>query len=143
MTGRCQGKRILVLWVHMDDCLFCKLVNGEIPAHKIYEDEMFIAFLDIFPKSKGHTLVIPKKHYRWVYDVPEFGLYWETALKVTKTLQKALKPEYISYVTYGIQVPHAHIHIIPRYSKDEKMPDSTKGDHKELAETVFLIKKEV
>ena len=98
----------------MKNCIFCKIVRGEAPAYKIYEDENFMAFLDIHPAVKGHTLVIPKTHYRWVYDVPNFGQYWEAALKVTKAIQKAYHPEFIRYITYGIHVSHAHIHILPQ-----------------------------
>jgi histidine triad (HIT) family protein len=100
----------------MDNCIFCKIGRGEIPAYKIYEDKDFLGFLDINPHTKGHTLVIPKQHYQWVYDVPDFGKYWETALTVTKTILDKLQPQFISYLTYGLDVPHAHIHIIPRYT---------------------------
>lgn len=102
----------------MDDCIFCKIVNKEIPCYKVYEDDLFIGFLDIFPRVVGHTLLIPKKHYRWVYDVPEFELYWAVALKLTSALQKALSPSFTTYVTHGLEVPHAHIHIMPRAEKD-------------------------
>lgn len=102
----------------MDDCVFCKIIKGEIPCHKVYENDNFLAFLDIQPFTDGHTLVIPKKHYRWVYDVPNFGEYWEFAKKVTLILQEKLQPDYISYITMGKLVPHAHIHIIPRYPED-------------------------
>ncbi len=98
----------------MPDCIFCKIVKGEIPSYKIYEDENFYSFLDINPASKGHVLVIPKDHYRWVHDVPEFGQYWETALKIKKAIDKALSPEWTQYITHGA-IPHAHIHVIPRY----------------------------
>ncbi len=96
-----------------EDCVFCKIVAGEIPSHKVYEDKKFIAFLDIFPRVKGHTLVIPKKHYRWVYDVDGFMEYWEIVLKITRGMQKALNPKYVNYFTYG-SIPHAHIHVLPR-----------------------------
>jgi len=59
------------------NCIFCKIVKGEIPAYKIYEDENFLAFLDINPQSPGHTQVIPKRHYRWVWDIPNVGAYFE------------------------------------------------------------------
>lgn len=101
----------------MDDCIFCKIVNGKSPSYKVYEDEKFYGFLDIFPKEKGHTLVIPKKHYKWVYDVPDFGEYWETVLKITKSIQKSLNPFFVTYLTFGLQVSHAHIHIIPYYKE--------------------------
>lgn len=105
----------------MTDCIFCKIVAGEMSAYKVYEDEKFLAFLDIFPDNRGHTLVIPKEHVQWVYDVPEFGNYWETALIITRGIQKALNPAYISYQTYGLIVPHAHIHIKPRYEMSEQV----------------------
>ena len=61
-------------------------------------------------------LVIPKKHYRWVYDVPEYGEFWEVTKKIAVKIQKNLNCEYISFVTVGNEVPHAHIHIIPQWS---------------------------
>lgn len=97
----------------MDDCIFCKIVKGEVPSNKVYEDEDFLAFLDIAPRVIGHTLVIPKDHYRWVYNVPNFDKYWLAVLRITKAMQNALKPKYVSYFTYGA-IPHAHIHILPR-----------------------------
>ena len=63
----------------MTDCLFCKIVAGEIPCQKVYEDDKFLAFLDIKPQSPGHTLLIPKTHYRWVYDVENYSEFWEKA----------------------------------------------------------------
>ena len=66
----------------MDDCIFCKIVKGEIPCFKVYEDENFLGFLDINPLNPGNSLLIPKEHYRWVIDVPKFGQYFEIAKKI-------------------------------------------------------------
>jgi len=101
------------------DCIFCKIIIGEVPCHKVYEDELFLGFLDIFPLSKGNTLLIPKIHYRWVNDVPQFGQYWETAKKIGDRIEKRLGATSISYLTLGEEVPHAHIRIIPRYNADD------------------------
>jgi histidine triad (HIT) family protein len=98
------------------ECIFCKIINGQIPSYKVYEDELFLGFLDIFPLSKGNTLLIPKKHVRWVDDVPEFGLYWEAARTISNKLKVKLGAKSISYLTFGEEVFHAHIRIIPRYS---------------------------
>jgi len=106
----------------MDDCIFCKIAKNEIPCHKISENDNFLAFLDIKPLSCGHTLVIPKTHYRWVYDVPDFSQYWKFTLEVTRQLEKSLKPLFINYLTMGNQVPHAHIHLIPRTKNDHLVP---------------------
>ncbi len=98
----------------MEDCIFCKIVAGKIPSYKVYEDDLFLAFMDVFPRVKGHVLVIPKKHYRWVYDVPKFGAYWEVAKKIAAQVQKGVGASYISFLTMGEAVPHAHIHILPQ-----------------------------
>jgi histidine triad (HIT) family protein len=125
----------------MEDCLFCKIVKSEIPSYKIYEDDDFYAFLDIFPRTKGHTLLIPKKHYRWTHDVPNFGEYWETAKKITKALQEGLSPEFVTYVTYGMDVMHAHIHILPRDKEDTQfMPPAKKFTDEEMKQIVEDVK---
>ncbi len=102
----------------MDDCIFCKIQNGETPCYKIYEDDKFLGFLDINPLNPGNSLLIPKKHYRWVIDVPEFGQYWEVAKKIAIASQAGLSAMSVSFLTLGFEVPHAHIRIIPRFSED-------------------------
>lgn len=104
----------------MKECLFCKIVSGKLPSYKVYEDALFFGFLDIVPRTHGHSLLVPKKHCRWVYDVEEFDKYWLAAHALTRTLQGALSPVFVSYVTHGLEVPHAHIHILPR-QKDENV----------------------
>jgi histidine triad (HIT) family protein len=100
----------------MKDCIFCQIAIGKSPSYKIYEDENFYGFLDIFPTTKGHSMLIPKKHFRWVHDVPNFGLYWETVLKVERAIEKSLEPKWVQYMTHGL-ISHAHIHILPRYDE--------------------------
>jgi len=122
----------------MDDCIFCKIVRNEIPSFKVYEDENFLGFLDINPFSKGHTILIPKNHYRWVYDVPNFGEYWQIAQKIALNIKNSsLKPEYISFLTIGNEVPHAHIHIIPRNENDDIAPVLHSLPHLQLSEDEF------
>lgn len=94
------------------DCLFCKIISNEIPSYKIYEDSEFLAFLDIFPKTEGHTLVIPKKHVDKVWDYPEIGKYWEAVTKVANYLKK-VSGEEVRALVYGFDVPHAHVHLMP------------------------------
>jgi histidine triad (HIT) family protein len=95
----------------MTDCIFCKIVSGEIPAYKVYEDEHFLAFLDIHPQSPGHVQVIPKEHYRWVWDVPNAGAYFEVAQKIAKAQQKAFATDWILSRIIGDEIAHAHIWI--------------------------------
>jgi len=125
----------------MKNCIFCQIVAGNSPAFKVYEDENFLGFLDIYPRFKGHTLVIPKKHYQWVYDVPQFDQFWQAVLKITKAINKSLNPVFVSYLTYGLEVPHAHIHIIPHYGqKNEEILPAAKhfssGKMKEIMEKI-------
>jgi histidine triad (HIT) family protein len=98
----------------MKDCIFCKIAKGEIPYWKIYEDENFLAFLDINPFVEGHTLVIPKKHYRWVWDVPELGEYFAVVRKIANHFQKVTGDEFVASLIWGTDVPHAHIHLLPK-----------------------------
>ena len=97
----------------MNDCIFCKIAKKEIPAHIVYEDENYLAFLDIHPQSPGHTQVIPKKHYRWVWGVPNAGEYFEVAKKIALAQKKAFGVEMIISRIVGDEVPHAHIWVFP------------------------------
>ena len=101
----------------MPDCIFCKIVRGEIPADIAYEDENFLAFLDIRPLSPGHTLVIPKKHYRWVWDMDEVGAYFEITKKIARAIQKSFGTEQVFLKIIGDEVPHAHIWLFPNPEK--------------------------
>jgi histidine triad (HIT) family protein len=106
----------------MENCIFCKIVSGEIPANKIYEDDKVIGFLDIHPKAPGHTLLIPKDHHRWFIDLPD-PLYTDLFLSA-KALSQKLKSDYqADYVRMGIvgtDVEHVHIHLIPLKIQGEK-----------------------
>jgi histidine triad (HIT) family protein len=103
----------------MDDCVFCKIVRGEIPCFKVYEDENFFAFLDINPLNPGHTVLIPKQHFTWVDDVEPYAEYWQVARKLSKAIQQALNPILVAKIVYGLGVPHAHIHLVPKFENDD------------------------
>ncbi|MCS7317682.1 MAG: HIT domain-containing protein [Candidatus Dojkabacteria bacterium] len=95
------------------DTVFHKIVRREIPCYVIYEDTNFLAFLDIFPLAEGHTLLIPKKYYRYVWDVENYCEYLETARKIVRHFQKITKNELVFMKIIGTDIPYAHIHIIP------------------------------
>lgn len=103
-----------MMGAYMEDCIFCKIAKREIPSYVVYEDDTYMAFMDVFPRVKGHALVIPKMHYRWVYDVPAFGEYFQTAKKIGVKIRETMGADYISFITMGEEVPHAHIHILPQ-----------------------------
>ena len=98
---------------HMENCIFCKIVKGEMPSYKVYEDDNFFAFLDINPKSPGQIQVIPKTHARYVWDVPEAGAYFEVVKKIALAQRKAFNTEWILSKIVGDEVPHAHIWVYP------------------------------
>ena len=104
------------------DCIFCKIVKGEIPSYKVYEDDKFLAFLDINPLSPGHTQIIPKTHYQFVWDVPNAGEYFEVAKKIALAQRKAFDKEVIWSRITGEEIPHAHIWIFvdPKTPGDKK-----------------------
>lgn len=102
----------------MVDCIFCKIVKGEIPCHKVYEDKDFFAFLDIRPLNPGHTLVVPKKHIRWVWDVPNIGKYYKVVNKIANAMKKAFNTDYVVSLVFGQEVPHAHVWLVPRLEND-------------------------
>ncbi len=95
--------------------IFTKIVKGEIPSYKVYEDKNFLAFLDINPLKKGHTLVIPKKEVDYIFDIDskEYQNLWNTAKKIALGMKKVIECNRISIVVMGLEVPHAHIHLIP------------------------------
>ena len=95
--------------------IFSKIVAGDFPCYKVAENENFLAFLDIFPLAKGHTLVIPKKEIDYIFDInsKEYDELWNFAKIVAKGMRKVIECERISIVVMGLDVPHAHIHLIP------------------------------
>ena len=113
-----------------DSCIFCKIVKGEIPSYKVYEDENFLAFLDINPQSPGHTQVITKKHCRWVWDVPNAGEYFEVVKKIAKAQQKAFETDFILSKIIGDEVAHAHIWVYPSTQTEENPADFEKNAEK-------------
>ncbi|MBN2213192.1 MAG: HIT family protein [Bacteroidales bacterium] len=95
--------------------IFSKIVRGEIPCYKIAEDENYLAFLDINPLAKGHTLVIPKKENDYIFDLDDqtyTGLHL-FAKKVARALDKAITCKRIAVAVLGLEVPHTHVHLIP------------------------------
>lgn len=117
----------------MNNCIFCKIVEGVIPSHKVYEDDRVLAFLDINPVSVGHTLLIPKEHYRWIQDMPD-DLVSYSFIKVKELilkLKEKLGANYVQLSVIGEEVAHVHIWLVPRVGKDnptnfskiEKDPD--------------------
>lgn len=104
----------------MENCIFCKIVAGEMPAYKIYEDDTVIAFLDINPVNFGHTLVIPKAHHEMMIDVPDdlLAYVFKQTNRLMRVIKEAMEADYVALAVTGVDVAHFHVHLIPRYHTD-------------------------
>lgn len=123
----------------MQDSIFTKIVKGEIPCHKVYEDELTLAFLDIHPVQPGHMLVIPKKQVEFVWDLSDedYVAVMTTTKKVALRLREVLGTKYVGEQIIGVDVPHAHVQLIPFNTVAEwHMPQdmNAEPDHTALAQ---------
>jgi histidine triad (HIT) family protein len=134
------------------DCIFCKIINQEIPSHKVYEDDKVYAFLDIKPSAPGHTMVIPKKHVFNLFELSEqeTGEFMEKVKKIALHIKESeLKPTGLNigvnqWRSAGQEVDHLHMHIIPRWDNDEGgamqdiVSNPLKEDLKDILEKVNM-----
>ena len=123
----------------MSDSIFSKIINGEIPSNKVYEDDLTYAFLDHTPKTPGHTLVISKKQAAYVWDLPDedYQALMKTVNKVAKRIKEVLGPKWVGMQVEGVAIEHAHVHVFPFNSIQEysQAPDpNKKPTAEELAE---------
>jgi histidine triad (HIT) family protein len=138
----------------MEDCVFCKIVKGEIPCYKVYENEKLLAFMDIQPINPGHILIIPKKHTELISELEDelVGEIFKVAKKMSIALRKSeIKCEGINFQladgeSAGQEIPHVHVHVIPRYRNDGfglKFPPyyENKPSRDELEEIAEKIRK--
>ncbi|MBO6149467.1 MAG: HIT family protein [Lachnospiraceae bacterium] len=132
-----------------DDCIFCKLANGVIPTHKIYEDDEFSVILDANPATKGHALILPKEHAANIYELPDDTVAhaFQLAKKMAAKMSDKLKADGFNIVqnngeTAGQTVFHFHIHLIPRYKEDKQLIGwkPLKLSDEELSEVENMLK---
>lgn len=131
-----------------EDCIFCKIANGQIPSNSIYEDDDFNVILDVSPASRGHALIVPKVHYDNAYGMDETfaAKVFPLAVKMAKAMKKALDCDGINILqnneeAAGQTVFHFHTHLIPRYKDDEV--DVTWKQHASVAEEQIAITKQI
>lgn len=111
----------------MSECIFCKIIQGKIPCEKVYEDKDFLAFLDIFPNTKGMTLVISKRHYPSdIFEIPEdiYLKLMKAAKKVAKAIEKGLGVKRVAFVCEGMGINHTHIKLYPLHGLNEKFEET-------------------
>lgn len=110
--------------------IFSKIISGEIPSYKVYEDDQYLAFLDIRPMAKGHTLLIPKKEVNYIFDIEDELLsgFMPIAKMIAKAIEKVVPCKRVGVAVVGLEVPHAHIHLIPLQTVGDLRFDKTPLD---------------
>ena len=129
----------------MRDCIFCRIVKNEAPSHKVWENENFLAFLTLGALNAGHTILIPKVHIDYVFEMPEpfYSEIFQAAKRLSKPLQTAMKSKRIGIIVEGFTVPHVHLHLVPLHNEDEIDPRRViKMSAQELTRIAEKIKKE-
>lgn len=122
--------------------IFTKIVNGEIPAYKVAEDDKFLAFLDVNPNAKGHTLCIPKQEINKIFDMEEdhYLELMKFSRKVAKALEKTVACKRVGVAVVGLEVPHVHVHLIPLNEMDEmRFTNKVKLEKEEFEELANAI----
>lgn len=117
--------------------IFTRIINGEIPAYKIYEDDRVIAFLDTNPINEGHTLVVPKKQVDHIWDLEDddYEYLWKISKKIGQHIRKTIGSTRVGVIVEGFGVPHTHVHLVPIYSIDDfQIPKKFKADEETLAD---------
>lgn len=132
-----------------DECAFCKIARAELPSYIVYEDERYLAFLDIFPFSRGHTLVCPREHGETIWDMnePEIGGLFRTASRVSRAVMEATGADGFRLLQNNGEaanqaVPHVHVHVIPVRMENKNQPMSRlRLDDAEMESTAAAIRK--
>jgi histidine triad (HIT) family protein len=123
------------------DCIFCRIVAGEVPCHRVYEDEDVLVFMDLFPAARGHTLVVPRAHHESIFEISDEAVraVASAARRVARAIGVALGPDGLnvtqaSGAAAGQTVPHYHVHLLPR-SQGQRLSfhGTERGDPEELA----------
>jgi len=125
------------------DCLFCKIVNEEIPANKVYEDENVLAFLDTNPIADGHTMVIPKIHVEEFFQLDEqnYSHLMDVVKRVASVIKNAYNPPRVGVIVYGLHVAHAHIHLYPNTGNEIFMHQDRKYSEEKLKQEAQKLQK--
>lgn len=125
----------------MENCIFCQIAKKESPAQIVYEDARYMAFLDIHPQSRGHLQLIPKKHYRWLYELPDIGSFFECAQEIIRVIIPALEADHVTLAAFGREVAHAHLWIVPQYRRSVRLKEGQKQTAATAQDVVKILQK--
>jgi len=122
------------------DCIFCKIVSGEISSVKIWEDEKHLAILDVNPINPGHTLVLLKRHVDYIFDLDdrEYQNLMLVVKKIAKIIKSKLKPKRVGMAVEGFLIPHVHVHLVPINKGNELNPERAKPSNKNELERIAM-----
>jgi histidine triad (HIT) family protein len=99
-------------------CIFCQIASGKEPAHIVYRDSRYIAFLDKYPRTRGHLQLAPIAHYRWIYDLPDMGDIFSVTQRIIRVIIPVLGADHVTIGTFGHEIAHAHIWVVPQYGAE-------------------------
>jgi histidine triad (HIT) family protein len=122
----------------MENCVFCKIISGELPSYKVYEDDNYLAFLNIAQFAQGQTLVIPKKHYDFVWDVEETAEYFKVVRKIAQHY-KDIGYEYVDMMIFGRDIAHAHVRLFPHNNEESVYKDSLSEIGRLEADSSYML----
>lgn len=130
------------------DCVFCQIIKDKINAHKVYEDDKAVAFLDLNPVSKGHTLVVPKKHVETIYDAEGMNHIWDVIVDVSNSLKEAFDPKGLKVAqnngeAAGQEIFHMHFHLTPIYDGNELQVNYNREELQEAEKILDRIREEM
>lgn len=129
-----------------NDCIFCKIAAGELSAHKVYEDQDVVAFLDINPVNPGHTLVVPKDHNEYFEEMggERYQHVMNTVQRVARAIKKTYNPPRVGLLVWGFEVPHTHVHVVPlKEAGDFSIKHMPKPSDEDLEKVVSELKDSV
>ena len=122
-------------------CVFCNIASHQEPAGIVYEDEVMCVFLDTHPRTRGHVQVVPKKHYRWFYDIPEMPQIFARVQQIVHAIIPVLGADHVTMATFGHGMPHAHLWIVPQYEQHAQIEEFQTIPAKDMDEHLVAILK--
>lgn len=124
----------------MQDCVFCRIISREEPAHIVYEDDRLICFLDKYPQTRGHMQLVPKIHVRWIYDTVDMATFFRIAQKIIHGIIPVLGCDHVSFGTFGREVDHAHLWIVPQYKSEVRVTEGVGKEKQDLESLATLVR---